>query len=136
MALISRQIVRRIETELYSYPQKMKTLNEQRDDIMNGSHYPDVSVSGGEIGNTTQSKGMRLAQLETGWPDLIEDALRRMPGEYRTLVNGVYFQHKPISRVSEEMHISQSLGYVWKDNMIFYLVLMATQKRLMEPIDL
>ena len=43
MALISNQLIRKIETELYNYPLNLKELNEQRDDIMNGSHYPDVS---------------------------------------------------------------------------------------------
>jgi hypothetical protein len=136
MALISKQIVRKIESELYSYPQKIKEINEQREEIMNGSHYPDVSVSGGELSNATQSKGMRLAQLETGWTSLITEALGRMPGEYTALVKGIYFQHKSVSRVSEEMHISQSLGYAWKDNLIFYIVLMATQRKLIEPFEL
>ncbi|MDR3599386.1 MAG: hypothetical protein P4L49_02705 [Desulfosporosinus sp.] len=133
MALISKQIVRKIESELYAYPQNMKTLNEQRDDIMNGSHYPDVSVSGGEMGNTTQSKGMRLAQLETGWTDLITEMIPKMPGEYRALVKGIYFEHKRVTHVADELHISQSLCYAWKDNLIFYIVLMATQKHLLNP---
>ena len=136
MALISKQIIRQIEMQLYSYPQNIKTINEQRDDIINGSHYPDVSVSGGLMSDTTQSKGMRLAQLKTGWTELIEDAMRRMPGEYLTLIKGIYFQHKQVSRVADELHISQSLAYAWKDNLIFFIVLMATQRKLVEPFDL
>jgi hypothetical protein len=133
MALISKQIVRHIEGELRSYPQKIRMVKEQRDEIISGSHYPDVSVSGGELSNTTQSKGMRLAQLETGWPELIEEALGRMPGEYKQIVIGVYFKQKSVSRVADEMFISQSLGYAWKDSLLFFIVLMATQKGLIKP---
>jgi len=136
VALISKSIIRKIETELYNYPSSLKTITEQRNSILFDSHYPDVSVSGGEVSNPTESKGMRMAKIEVGWVDLITESLRRMPGEYISLMKGIYFQHKQVFRVADELHISQSLAYAWKDNMIFYIVLMATQRGIIEPFEL
>ena len=133
MALISKQIIRQIEMQLYSYPQNIKEVNEQRDDIMNGSHYPDVSVSGGEMSNTTQSKGMRLAQLETGWTELIADALTKIPIEQNLIIKHRYFEHYPPEIVADKLHISRSLYYAWRDNIIYDLVLRATKKGLIDP---
>lgn len=130
MALISKQIVRKIESELYAYPQNIKTINEQRDDIFNGSQFPDVSVSGGEMGNTTQSKGMRLAQLETGWTSLIKDALNVIPMEYALLIKYTYFEHKNYDRSADSLHVSKTLYYAWKENAILMIAFMAAQKGL------
>jgi hypothetical protein len=132
MALISKQIVRHIEGELRSYPQKIKMVKEQRDEIILGSHYPDVSVSGGELSNTTQSKGMRLAQLETGWPELISQALEIMPMEYSLLLKYTYFENKNYDRSSEALHVSKTLYYAWKENAILMIAFMAAQKGLMK----
>lgn len=128
MALISNQLIRKIETELYNYPLNLKELNEQRDDIMNGSHYPDVSVSGGEMGNTTQSKGMRMAQLETEWMGLITEALVTMPMEYSLLIRHKYFMHKNNNMTTEALFISRALFYAWKESAILCIALLATQR--------
>ena len=134
MALISKQIIRQIESELYAYPQNIKTINEQRDDIMHGSHYPDVSVSGGLMSDTTQSKGMRLAQLETGWTELITDALTRIPSAYVQLIKVHYFEHHRNEASADMLHVGMSLYYAWKENAILCLALLASQKGLVDPL--
>lgn len=135
LALLTKQIIGKIERELYDYPTNLKEANNKRDDIINGSHYPEVSVSGGEMSNTTQSKGMRLAEIETEWTDIITEALQRMPGDYERLANGIYWQHKQVFRVAEELHISQALGYVWREQLILYIALLATQKNVLRPFN-
>ena len=134
MALISNQLIRKIETELYNYPLNLKELNDQRDDIMNGSHYPDVSVSGGEMGNTTQSKGMRMAQLETGWVGLITEALATMPMEYSLLIRHKYFKHKNNIATAEALFVSRTMFFAWKDNALMCLAFLATQKEIITPL--
>jgi hypothetical protein len=108
-------------------------VKEQRDEIILGSHYPDVSVSGGELSNTTQSKGMRLAQLETGWPELIQYALEMIPMEQGLIVKYRYFEGRSPDVVADKLHISRTLYYAWRDNLMFFLVLKATQKGLIDP---
>ena len=133
MALISKKIVLRIETELRSYPRNIKIVKEQRDEIILGSHYPDVSVSGGELSNTTQSKGIRLAQLERGWPEVIDKSMNYMPNEYRTIIRHRYFEGYSPDIVADRLHISRALYYVWRDNIIYDLLLRATKEGLIDP---
>ena len=135
MALISKQIVRHIEGELRSYPHKIKIVKENRNEIILGSHYPDVSVSGGELSNTTQSKGMRLAQLETGWPELINYALERIPVEQNLLIIYRYFEGNSREIVADKLHVSLRHYYAWREDLLFTLILMATQKKLINPFD-
>ena len=135
MALISNKLIRKIESELYDYPLNLKELNDQKDDIMNGSCFPDVSVSGGEMGNTTQSKGLRLAQLETAWTDLITEALATMPMEYSLLIRHKYFKHKNNDMTAEALFVSRTMFFAWKDNAIMCLAFMATQRGLIGPME-
>ena len=135
MALISNQLIRKIESELYNYPLNLKELNEQRDNIMNGSHYPDVSVSGGEMGNTTQSKGMRMAQLEMGWVGLITEALATMPMQYSLLIRHKYFKHKNNNMTAEALFVGRTMFFAWKDNAIMCLALLATQRGMIKPAE-
>ena len=133
MALISKQIIRHIEGELRSYPQKIKMIKEQRDDIIFGSHYPDVSVSGGELSNTTQSKGMRLAQLEKGWLEVIEKSMNNMPNEYKTIIHYRYFKGYSPDVVADKLYLSKTQYYVWRDNIIFDLLLRAATAGIIDP---
>lgn len=135
MPLISKHIIRKIENELYAYPSKSKEVADQRDEIFNGSHYPDVSVSGGEVGNTTQSKGMRLAQIEAGWVGLISEALVTIPMEYRLLIRFRFFEHKTNDMSAEALHVSRALYYAWKENTILCICLLATQRGLVNPME-
>lgn len=133
MALISKRIVLKIETELRSYPRNIKIVKEQRDEIILGSHYPDVSVSGGELSNTTQSKGMRLSQLETGWPDVIGKSMDNMPNEYKSIIHFRYFKGYSPHAVANKLYLSKTQYYVWRDNIIFDLLLRATKEGLIDP---
>lgn len=136
MALINNQLIRKIESELYDYPLNLQKINEQCDDIMNGSHYPDVSVSGGEMGNTTQSKGLRMARLERGWTDLITESLATMPMQYSLLIRHKYFLHKDNNKTTDELFISRALFYAWKESAILCIALLATQRGLVgEKMD-
>ena len=135
MALISNQLIRKIETELYNYPLNLKELNEQRDDIMNGSHHPDVSVSGGEMGNTTQSKGLRIAGLEKGWTDLITESLATMPMQYSLLIRHKYFKHKNNMATAEALFVSRTIYFAWKESALMCLAFLATQRGLVKSTD-
>ncbi len=134
MALVSKKIINHVESELRAYPQKIKIVNEQRDEIILGSHFPEVSVSGGELSNTTQSKGMRLAAREDmGWPELIEKAMRGMPRDYKMIIELRYFRGYPIEVVADRMYVSRTQYYVWRDNIIYHLLLKATKEGIIDP---
>ena len=135
MALISRQIIQKIEMELYSYPLNLKTVTEQRDDILHGSHYPDVSASGGEMSNPTESKGMRMAKIETGWVDLITEALTTMPMQYSLLIRHKYFKHKNNDMTAEALFVGRTLYFAWKESALLWLALLATQKGLISRTE-
>lgn len=131
MPLISKHIIRKIESELYSYP----TTADQMNDIMYGTSYPEVMVSGGEMGNTTQSKALRLTQIESDWVKLIQQALKTIPMEYSLLIRYKYFEHKSNDMTAESLHISRALYYAWKENAILCLALLASQRGLINPME-
>lgn len=135
MPLISKQVVRKIENELYSYPVKIKELAARREEILHGSHYPDVPASGGEMGNTTQSKGMRLAQIETDWVRLISEALTTIPLEYQLLIKYRFFEGRTNDMAAEALHVSRALYFAWKETSILCICLLATQRGLIHPME-
>jgi len=135
MALISKSIIRKIETELYDYPSSLKTITEQRNSILFDSHYPDVSVSGGEMSNQSESKGIRLAQIKGGWTDLITEALATMPMQYSMLIRHKYFNHKSNDMTAEALFVSRALFYAWKESATLCLALLAVQRGLVDTMD-
>jgi|GEM_PF-5749643 len=135
MALISKQIIRKIESELYDYPSSLKIITEHRNSILFDSHYPDVSVSGGETSNQTMSKGMRLAVIETGWTDLITEALATMPMQYSMLIRHKYFNHRNNDMTAEALFISRALYFAWKESAILCLALLAVQRGLVDTVE-
>ncbi len=56
---INKSIFRYIEHELYSYEQTKKDLALYREQILEGTVYPEVSVQSG-ISDTTQAKAVKL----------------------------------------------------------------------------
>lgn len=135
MPIINKEMFRKIERELYSYPQKLKIIIEQRSDVLYGTVIPEVSgISGGNIGNQTQSKALKLAELtDDKWVKLISDAMTTLPEEYKILIQLRYFERKETESAVDQLHISRSLYFAWRENMIYYLMLMATQRGLMKP---
>ena len=136
MPLISKRVVRKIEDELHAYPMKSKETKERRENIIHGSSRPEVSVSGGALGNSTQSKALKLAEINNGdWFELISEALAAIPMEYKLLITFKYFEGKTNDLAAEALHISRALYYAWKENAILCICLLATQRGLIDPME-
>ncbi|WP_143187581.1 hypothetical protein [Desulfosporosinus lacus] len=115
---------------------KSKETNDRRNDIIHGSSRPEVSVSGGVMGDTTGNKGMKLAEINNGdWLELIAEALAAIPMEYKLLIKFKYFENKTNDMAAESLHISRALYYAWKENTILCICLLATQKGLIDPME-
>ena len=138
MAIIDKELFRRVEHELYNYQQNVRRLNDERESILYGTPYPSEGRSKGRISDPTSTRGSRLAELEhceqTKWIECIHDCLKVMPREYKLLVKYKYFDNLKWWQVADRLHISASLYYAWRENVVLQLVLAATQTGLIQPV--
>jgi len=138
VAIIDKDLFRQVERELYNYQQNVRRLNERRESILHGSPYPSEGRSKGRISDPTATRGGRLADIEGSeqvrWIECIHDCLRVMPREYKMLVKYKYFDKLKWWQVADRLHISASLYYAWRENVVLQIVLAATQRGLIQPI--
>jgi DNA-directed RNA polymerase specialized sigma subunit len=138
--LIEREVIKRIERELYRYPENVKNINLKREELLHSTPRPEGETSGTNyISNPTLVKAVKLTEIaeseEAQWVELITDAMKTLPWEYQALIKLKYFEGMRNSSVAEALHISRSLYFAWRENAITYLVLMATQRGLLKPIE-
>lgn len=138
MAIIDKDLFRRIEHELYNYQQNVQKINERRTNILYGTPYPSEGRNKGRISDPTSARGVRLADLgeseEAKWVECISAALRAMPRELKALVKYTYFDGYKWWQVADKIHISPSLYYAWRENAVLQVVLAATQAGLIAPV--
>lgn len=116
-----------VESELYNYHRNKITLQELEDEIINGSPAMGERVQSSTIGNTTESKALRLYSsperfmLRRG-TDAVEQAVKivkcNAPEKY-TLVEMKYFKGEYTDKkIALELNISIETYYRWKKDFI------------------
>lgn len=139
MQVVGKDVFRRVEKELYSYPGYLIMLQEQRQDILYAT--PRRETEGraiGHVSDPTLARGIKLAGLAEGdtgrWANLIQYALSQLPREQQQLVKYKYFDGMKNDLVGEKLYISRRVFYVWREDIILYIVLLATQRGLLRPL--
>ena len=139
MAIIDKTLFRKVEYELYNYQKHVKELNEHREELLHYTPRPEVGGrSDGHISNPSESKGIKLAHLsesEQGqWLSLIHDSFQLLPREHKALVKYKYYDGLQNETTAIKLHISRSLFYEWREDIVLRIVLLATQRGLVKPI--
>lgn len=139
MPVISKELFRRIEHELYNYQQHVRELNERRAEAIYGTPHHEEGRSKGCASDPTAMRGIKLAKLDESeqarWLECIHDALHLMPTEYKRLVKYKYFDGLKSDVVADRLHISRALYFVWREYVILYIAMLATQKGLVKPFE-
>lgn len=139
MAIIEKALFRKVEYELYNYQTHVKELNELRTEILQAG--PDKAelpyLKSNIASDATGKKGVKLAEVAKGeqarWVEVIHDSLRLLPRELIMLVKYKYFEGMRNERVAMKLHISRSLFYEWREDVVIRIVLLATQRGLIRP---
>ncbi|MDX9816546.1 MAG: hypothetical protein RBT06_06375 [Smithellaceae bacterium] len=140
MAIIDKNLFRKVEGELYNYQRNLRKLNEARLDILyGGAERPTAgSMPEGHISDPTGAKGRAMAGLldsEQGrWTEVMHDTFQMLPRELKMLVKYKYFDGMRNEETAMRLHISRSLFYEWREEVIIRIVLLATQRDLVTPI--
>jgi len=139
MSIIEKTLFRKVEYELYNYQKHLKEMLEQREELL---HYtPKPYAEGNSEGyksNPSETKGVKLAHLtesEQGqWIEVIHDSFQLLPRELKMLVKYKYYDGITNEAVAMKLHISRSLFFEWRMDIIIRIVLLATQRGLAKPI--
>lgn len=131
MPLIDKQIIRKVENQLRSYPQYLMDTAEQ----LYGTPKPEGERTCPtlKVSNPTMQRGVGLAELSEGWGGVISQALRQMPGEHKQIIQGMFFKGLRGWQVADMLHVSVPVVYAWKDNAVMMVLLMATERGLIKP---
>jgi RinA family phage transcriptional activator len=124
-----------VEHELYSYDTTKGEIDQLREDIITAVPVMGERVQSGAIGNTTQTKGVRLTsdlsllKMERT-KRAIDEALRRLDEEHAQVFEYKYLQKMDWRQVCMEIPISER-NYFYKRKELVYMV--AMQMGLMNP---
>lgn len=139
MTVVENDVFRLVERQLYSYKNDVLSLAEQRELVLHSS--PKSEHEGNSKANKsdpTALRGIKLAAIDdtntARWVSIISYAMTRMPEEQRKLVRLKYFEERK-DNVWDELHISRTLFYHWRERIVWFIILLATQRGLLRPID-
>jgi len=113
---IEKSIFKYIEHELYNYSETKKELDNYKDDIIEGTVRPEVSVSGGRIGDSTGNKAIKLTTSKfilKGEKTVraIDKSLKVLTSDHRKLFKLRYNDCRSWQEVIAEMYISERTFY-------------------------
>jgi len=113
---IEKSIFKYIEQELYNYSETKRELDDYKDDIIEGTVRPEVSVSGGRMGDSTGSKAIKLTTSKFILKSekvvkAVEKSLRILTDDHNKLYKLRYNDCMSWVEVIAEMHISERTFY-------------------------
>lgn len=113
---INKNVFKYIEYEMYSYDDIKKELELYREEIIQGEQKPEVSVSGGSLGNRTESRAIKLVSSKFVLQsekviNAIDRSLGLLGDRHRELFNLKYQKGLPWQEVMAEMCISDRTYY-------------------------
>ena len=132
MTKLKKPTFKHIESELYSYHDTLKEIENLRKDIMFCKENDDENVGGGRSSfpsSPTERIGTRLAthkrlnKLEEV-TNAIEKVYTGLPDDYQRLVRLKYWtrpQLKTWEGIAQEINVSRRQAYRWRDEIISVL---------------
>lgn len=126
---IKKATFKHIESELYSYKDTLKEIDELRKNIMFCNENDDENVGGGRssfISDPTGRLGTRLAtHKKLGKLEEIANAIEKvytgLPEEYQKLVRLKYWtkpQLKSWEGIAEDLHVNRATAFRWRDQVV------------------
>ncbi len=119
---IDKSIFRYIEHELYNYDETKRELARYREDVLEGTHFPEVSVRSNP-GDSTANKVIRLTsttfviQAERVI-NAVDKALAILGDRHRELFKHKYQKGLPWQEVCLEMDISDRTYFRWRRELV------------------
>ena len=119
---IDKSIFRYIEHELYSYDETKRELARYREDVLEGTHFPEVSVRSNP-GNPTAQKAIKLTssvfvvQAEKVI-SAIDRSLNILGDRHKELFKYKYQKGLPWQEVCLEMNISDRTYFRWRRELV------------------
>lgn len=119
---IDKSIFRYIEHELYSYDETKRELARYREDVLEGTHFPEVSVRSNP-GNPTAQKAIKLTssafvvQAEKVI-SAIDRSLNILGDRHKELFKYKYQKGLPWQEVVLEMDISDRTYFRWRRELV------------------
>jgi len=137
--IVEKSVFKRVERELYTYHQNLRDQANRRLALLHSTPRPDsIGRSEGHVSDPSQVKGVNLAAIseseQARWLNVIHDAFHSLPTDYKMLIKFKYFDKYRNEVVADKLHISRSRFYEWRENIVLYIVLLATQRGLIKPI--
>lgn len=138
MAIIKRSLYRKIEYYLYNYKEIREKVKEKRKDVIE-SGGREIGETGGGISyhsDPTAQKVIRLLEdtntiEDEEWLDVIEHTKEKYKGtEKGELLKLKYEREMGEVQVCRELNISRATYYNWRQEIVFYTAIVATQKGL------
>lgn len=134
MGILSRKIYKQIEWYLYNYYEIKREVQELKDEIIEGRSY-DISEWGGGISyhsDPTANRAIKLTRLDLvekeKWLKVIEGTIQHFQGtEKGRLLQKKYFDELGERHICRELHIERTTYYRWREEIVLYTALLATQ---------
>ena len=119
---IDKSIFRYIEHELYSYDETKRELARYREDVLEGTHFPEVSVRS-DPGDSTASKVIKLTLSAFVMHaekviNAVDKSLAILGDKHRELFKYKYQKGLPWQEVCLEMDISDRTYFRWRRELV------------------
>lgn len=132
--IIDRSIVKQIEYHLYNHEADIESYSELVDSIANCSSY-ELDPTGirstggshdkvGELAIRIEHKGEKLKK----WIDVVNKTKAHFANtSYLELIDMVYNKRYSSMKIQDLLYISESTFFYWKENVILYAALKASE---------
>lgn len=137
MALIKRDIYRKIEYYLYNHQEIKNEIEEQKKDIIESGRSEIGEIGRGQSfhSDPTALKAIRLCKdyllEDEKWLHVIEHTKEKYQGtEKGKLLKLKYEQELGEIEICRELNISRATYFNWRQEIVFYTTMIATQKGL------
>lgn len=139
MGVLDKRIYKRIEWHLYNYHNLKREIEQEKQEIIEKSGR-DIAEWGGGISfrsDPTASKGIKLTNPELvkkeKWLKVIEKTIQHFQGtEKGRLLQKKYLDLLGERHICRELHIERTTYYRWREEIITYVALLATQHGLIK----
>lgn len=137
--MVNRRAITALEDALYGYLANKDKLAAEREAIIYGTPRKAEGRQAGRISDTTGQRGIRLADLAATdiakWVDCITAALSLMTESNRQFIILRYFEQRRMEDIAKARGMSRSWCYIVQEQLLRDILLLATQRDLIRPID-
>lgn len=139
MAILSRQLYKKIEWYLYNYYNIRRKVAEIKQNIVDAGGR-DLSEWGGGVSyhsDPTASKAIKLTRQDIvekeKWLKVVEGTISHFQGtEKGRLLQKKYFDELSNLHVMRELHIEKTTFYRWREEIVIYAAMLAIQAGLIK----